>query len=75
MLTNCSLDRHEFFKTLVSKAGVPNYSDATKKPVCWRVIDEKLDKNMYASLRDFEIKFISHIGYNISYLIEDFYFY
>ena len=59
----------------MSETGAPDYLDVTKKPMCWKVIDEKLDKKMYARLRDFEIKFISHIGYNISYLIKDFYFY
>ena len=30
---------------------------------------------MYARLRDFEVNFISHMGYNISYLMKGFYFY
>ena len=60
MLTNCSLDRHEFFKTLVSKAGVPNYFDVIKKPMCWKLFDEKLDKNMYARLKILDTLYFSH---------------
>ena len=54
MLTSCRLlsDSHEFFKNPVSKANVPDYFDVIKKLKCWKVIDEKVDKNMYARLKD-----------------------
>ena len=73
MLTSCRLlsDSHEFFKNPVSKADVPDYFDVIKKPMCWKVIDEKLDKNMYARLKDFEVNFFSYICHNISRLIKD----
>ena len=70
-LTGYSLDRHEFFKNPVSKMDVPDYFDVIKKPMCWKVIDEKLDKNMYARLKDFEVNPISYICHNISRLIKD----
>ena len=70
-LRGYSLDRHEFFKNPVSKTDVPDYFDVIKKPMCWKVIDEKLDKNMYARLKDFEVNFISYICHNISRLIKD----
>ena len=69
MLTNFRSPR--VFQNSVSKADVPDYFDVIKKPMRWKVIDEKLDNNMYARLKDFEMTFISHIGY----LIKDFYFY
>ena len=54
MLTSCRLlsDSHEFFKNPVPKADVPDYFDVIKKLKCWKVIDEKVDKNMYARLKD-----------------------
>ena len=51
-LTGYSLDRHEFFKNPVSKMDVPDYFDVIKKPMRWKVIDEKLDENMNARLKD-----------------------
>ena len=33
-----------FSKNLPSKADVPGYFDVIEKPMCWKVIDKKLDK-------------------------------
>ena len=34
----------------MSETGAPGYLDVTKKPMCWKVIDEKLDKIRMQSL-------------------------
>ena len=36
----------------MSKADVPDYFDVIEIPMYWKVIDEKLDKNMYVRLKD-----------------------
>ena len=51
----CSLDRNEFFKNPVSKSDVPDYFDIIEKPMCWRDIDGKLDRNEYWNLQDFKV--------------------
>ena len=58
-MTSCRLllDSHEFFKNPVSKADVPDCFDVIKKPMCWKLIDEKLDRNMYARLKDLRYTF------------------
>ena len=71
-LTGYSLDRHEFFKNPVSKMDVPDYFDVIKKPMCWKLIDEKLDRNMYARLKDLRYTFFLILV--IISVIKDFYF-
>ena len=36
----------------MSKVDVPDYFDVIEIPMYWKVIDEKLDKNMYVRLKD-----------------------
>ena len=52
----CNIDELQiatsFFRDFASKVDIPGYFDVIKKPMCWKVIDEKLDKNMYARLKD-----------------------
>ncbi|KZT21556.1 hypothetical protein NEOLEDRAFT_1164542 [Neolentinus lepideus HHB14362 ss-1] len=45
-------DRHDFFKTPVSRNDVPDYFDIVQRPMCWSIIDDKLDKHEYWNLQD-----------------------
>ncbi|TFK48530.1 hypothetical protein OE88DRAFT_1634784 [Heliocybe sulcata] len=47
-------DRHDFFKNPVSRNDVPDYFDVIDRPICWSVIDDKLDKHEYWNLQDFK---------------------
>ncbi|KAI0339583.1 hypothetical protein BDW22DRAFT_1454969 [Trametopsis cervina] len=47
-------DRQDFFKTPVSKIDVPDYYDIIKQPICWNVIEKKLDNFEYTDLDDFK---------------------
>ena len=58
MLTNCRSP--PVYKNPVSKADIPDYFDVIKKPMCWKLIDEKLDKNMYARLKIRDTLYFSH---------------
>ncbi|TFK85272.1 hypothetical protein K466DRAFT_197390 [Polyporus arcularius HHB13444] len=49
-----SLDRQEYFKSPVSKVEVPDYYDIIKKPMCWDMIDSKLDRHEYLDLAEFK---------------------
>ncbi|KAJ3502163.1 hypothetical protein NLJ89_g9014 [Agrocybe chaxingu] len=40
-------------KTPVSKRDVPDYFDVIKKPMCWDIIDAKLEQNQYWDLQNF----------------------
>ncbi|KAF4611305.1 hypothetical protein D9613_007262 [Agrocybe pediades] len=46
-------DHNDHFKNPVSKHDVPDYFDIIKKPMCWSVIDTKLDHHQYWNLKDF----------------------
>ncbi|KAF5379525.1 hypothetical protein D9615_006509 [Tricholomella constricta] len=48
------LDRQEFFRNPVSKADVPDYFDIIKKPMCWTIIETKLDKHEYWDFQAFK---------------------
>ena len=57
MLNNRRHDRqHSYFKTPVSKAEVPDYYDVIKNPMCWDMIDQKLDRHEYLDLTEFKVK-------------------
>ncbi|THG96316.1 hypothetical protein EW026_g5492 [Hermanssonia centrifuga] len=47
-------DRHDYFKNPVSKVDVPDYYDIIRRPICWNVIDQKLDGHRYWDLQDFK---------------------
>ncbi|RPD57252.1 hypothetical protein L226DRAFT_614349 [Lentinus tigrinus ALCF2SS1-7] len=49
-----SLDRQEYFKSPVSKVEVPDYYDIIKNPMCWDMIDSKLDRHEYLDLAEFK---------------------
>ncbi|EPT02926.1 hypothetical protein FOMPIDRAFT_1047297 [Fomitopsis schrenkii] len=47
-------DRMEIFREPVSLQEVPDYLDIVERPMCWRVIDEKLSGHQYLDLQDFK---------------------
>ncbi|ESK83279.1 bromodomain and phd finger-containing protein 3 [Moniliophthora roreri MCA 2997] len=49
-----SFDRNDYFKNPVNKAEVPDYFDVVKKPMCWTVIDGKLDRHQYWDVEEFK---------------------
>lgn len=48
------LDKQEFFKNPVSKQDVPDYYDIVKKPMCWIMIEAKLDRHEYWDVQAFK---------------------
>ena len=52
-LISFRLDRHDHFKNPVSRHDVPDYFDVIKRPMCWEVIDAKLDHHQYWDLQNF----------------------
>ena len=50
-----SMDRQGYFKSPVSKADVPDYYDIIKHPMCWDMIDQKLDRHEYLDLAEFKV--------------------
>jgi NuA3 HAT complex component NTO1 len=50
-------DRHDYFKNPVSKQEVPDYFDVIKKPMCWEVIDTRLDRHQYWEIQDYFVWF------------------
>nr|VWP00090.1 Guanine nucleotide-binding protein subunit beta-like protein (Cytoplasmic antigenic protein 1) [Ganoderma boninense] len=43
-----------YFKTPVNKMEVPDYYDVIKDPMCWDMIDQKLDRHEYLDLAEFK---------------------
>jgi len=39
----------------VSRVEVPDYYDVVKQPMCWSMIDGKLERNAYIRLADFTV--------------------
>ena len=52
-----SMDRGELFLHPVNRAEVPDYFDVVTKPMCWLFIDEKLEKNEYLHIKDFQVRY------------------
>ncbi|KAG6889771.1 hypothetical protein C0995_014698 [Termitomyces sp. Mi166 len=63
-----NLDRQEYFKNPVSRAEVPDYFDIVDNPMCWVMIEAKLDKHEYwdmdAFKRDIDLVVDNAILYN-----------
>lgn len=49
------MDRNDYFKNPVSKIDVPDYHEIVKKPMCWTMIEAKLDKHEYWDLSIFKV--------------------
>lgn len=50
------MDRNDFFKNPVSRIEVPDYLDIIKRPMCWNIIDEKLDRHQYWDIQAFKVR-------------------
>lgn len=50
-----SIDKKEYFKNPVSKVDVPDYFDIIKEPMCWTIIDGKLDRHEYWDVQAFKV--------------------
>lgn len=53
------MDRNDYFKNPVSKVDVPDYHEIVKKPMCWTMIEAKLDKHEYWDLSIFKVSVAS----------------
>jgi NuA3 HAT complex component NTO1 len=49
------LDKQDFFKNPVSKLVVPDYYDIVTKPMCWNMIEAKLDRHEYWDVQAFQV--------------------
>lgn len=49
------MDRNDYFKNPVSKVDVPDYHEIVKKPMCWTMIEAKLDRHEYWDLAVFKV--------------------
>lgn len=52
------MDRGELFLHPVNRAEIPDYFEVVKEPMCWLFIDEKLEKNEYVTVADFQVSLI-----------------
>ncbi|KAI0640714.1 hypothetical protein C8Q79DRAFT_921056 [Trametes meyenii] len=63
-----SHDRQGYFKSPVNKNEVPDYYDIIQDPMCWDIIDRKLDGHEYLDLsefkRDVELVVANAMAYN-----------
>jgi hypothetical protein len=48
-------DKNEYFKNPVSRIEVPDYYEKIKKPMCWSVIEGKLERHEYWDLQTFKV--------------------
>ena len=48
-------DKNEYFKNPVSRVEVPDYYEKIKKPMCWSVIEGKLERHEYWDLQTFKV--------------------
>ncbi|KAK0193615.1 PHD-zinc-finger like domain-containing protein [Armillaria mellea] len=49
-----SVDKNGYFQNPVSKLKVPDYFDIIKRPMCWSIIEGKLDRHEYWDFRAFK---------------------
>ncbi|KAF9465621.1 hypothetical protein BDZ94DRAFT_1189141 [Collybia nuda] len=49
-----SIDKKGYFKSPVLKAEVPDYYDIITRPMCWSIIDEKLNRHEYWDVQAFK---------------------
>jgi hypothetical protein len=49
-------DKNEYFKNPVSRIEVPDYYEKIKKPMCWSVIEGKLERYEYWDLQTFKVR-------------------
>jgi len=58
-----SADKNEYFKNPVSRIEVPDYYEKIKKPMCWSVIEGKLERHEYWDLQTFKVCAILVCGF------------
>ena len=51
-----SFDKKDHFKNPVSKNDVPDYFDIIKNPMCWTVIEAKINKFEYWDFQAFRVR-------------------
>ena len=51
-----SFDKKDHFKNPVSKNDVPDYFDIIKNPMCWTMIDAKINKFEYWDFQAFRVR-------------------
>jgi len=52
------VDRLDFFKNPVNKNEVPDYFDLILNPMCWTMIEERLDKHEYWDVKSFRVRVV-----------------
>ena len=45
----------DFFKNPVNKNEVPDYFDIVLNPMCWSMIEDRLDKHEYWDVKSFRV--------------------
>jgi NuA3 HAT complex component NTO1 len=58
------LDKQEFFKNPVSKQVVPDYYDIVTKPMCWTMIEAKLDRHGYWDTQAFKVNLLASCNFH-----------
>ncbi|RUP50354.1 hypothetical protein BC936DRAFT_139499 [Jimgerdemannia flammicorona] len=54
-LSECSLDKKDYFRDPVTKEMAPDYHEVIKQPMDFTTMSEKLNTHCYTSLQDFEV--------------------
>jgi NuA3 HAT complex component NTO1 len=49
------MDRQELFLNHVNRVDVPDYYLVIKEPMCWNVIDNKVEQNEYRYVEEFKV--------------------
>ena len=49
------MDRQDLFLHFVSRVEVPDYYEVIKEPMCWTLIDERIEQNEYRRIEDFKV--------------------
>lgn len=52
------MDRNELFLHPVNRLEVPDYFTVIQEPMCWSMIDDKLEKNHYSNVQDFIVSML-----------------
>jgi len=57
-----SADRNDYFKNPVNKNEVPDYFDIVLNPMCWSMIEDRLDKHEYWDVQTFKVSLFGIAG-------------
>ena len=64
-MTEISFDKKDHFKNPVSKNDVPDYFDIIKNPMCWTMIDAKINKFEYWDFQAFRVRCLCFVFLDI----------